>query len=189
MKKLVTAAFVALSLVAAPNAAHAAAITGAVAIGGLFDPTGGAGVDLSDATGIDFTDGTTVVQGGTDDYAGTTGAAVTFTDFTFSPFAGPISPLWTFIVGPNTYSFDLTSVSVTFQDASNLTLEGLGILSITGFDDTKGSWIFTGNTSGFGLFNFSATNSAIPEPASVLLLGLGFLGSAGALRRRFARTN
>jgi len=43
------------------------------------------------------------------DYAGTSGAAVTMTPFTWSPptASTPLDPLWTFVSGGVTYSFDL----------------------------------------------------------------------------------
>jgi hypothetical protein len=103
----------------------------------------------------------------------------TFQDFTFTPFAGPVVPLWTFTSGPTTYSFDLTSVTAAFQDSTQIGLSGAGVLHVTGLGDTPADWDFTGNSGGT-LFSFSADNVAVPEPITLGLLGLGLIGLTAA---------
>ena len=161
--------------------ASAMPITGAIGFGGAFAPTGG--TDLSDATGINFL--TAFVLAGNGTFAGIpsfTGAS--FTDFTFDPFAAAVEPLWTVSAGGVDYSFDLEGISVDFQSDTQINLSGTGTLMATGFDNTAGEWVFSGDATGVIVFTFSSITGAVPEPGTLALLGLGALGFVAARRRR-----
>lgn len=188
MRKMFMLALCGLSLLALSSTAQAAPITGEVHFAGLWTPTGGSGT--ATATGLDFSSGGfQIVLAGTGDFAGAlAGTGAAFQNFTFAPFGGPVVPLWAFVSGPVTYSFDLTSVAVAFQSATQLNLTGSGVLHATGFDDTPADWDFTGNVGGV-VFSFSADNVAVPEPATVGLLALGLAGLTAAGTKQTRRSD
>jgi hypothetical protein len=131
------------------------------------------------------------------DYLGTWGSEVTMTPFTWDPVGAsiPINPLWTFVSGGNTYSFNLNTMNVDYNSPTALFLSGFGIASITGPGmeklDTPGLWNFSGQTLGDSSFTFSSSNlvptpSRVPDGGStVAMLGLGLLGF-GLLKRKIA---
>jgi type 1 fimbria pilin len=172
-------------------------------IAGVISFSGSASTDnsnLSTATKF-LTFGTVTVgqaAGLSGDYAGTAGAAVTFTPFTFDPVGAslPVAPLWTFMSGGNTYSFTLESLSVDFVSPRFLNLSGFGTASITGPGveklDTAGLWSLSGQTFGEASFTFSSSTEVPPPGTNVpdggttaMLLGFSVLGF-GFLRRKVA---
>ena len=184
---LVAAVIAVAALAAAP--ASAVKISGDVSFNGGFTPNGSIGTGGT-ATAIDFdpngAGGLITVTQSDGDFAangvvnGTTGS---IQDFTFAPFAGPIAGFWTLGI----FSFQLDNItSTSFFTAGGqdfLVLTGTGIISAAGFDDTAGSWSFSGNRSG-STFSFSASSGAIPEPATLALIGAGLLGLGVARRRK-----
>lgn len=123
----------------------------------------------------------------TGDYAGTSGAAVTMQSFIWAPptASTPINPLWTFVSGGNTYSFDLSVLHVDYASPTGLLLSGLGTAHITGQGleklDTTGNWNFSAQTLGGASFTFSSTTTVaaqgVPDGGSTgALLGATFLG-------------
>ncbi len=162
-----------------PGLASAVPIEGAISFLGGFTTTGG---PIATATGVNI--GPANVFQATDDLAAAIGGTVTFNHLDFNPANTPVTPLWTVISGPNTFTFDLLNVIVTLQNATQLGLSGSGTLMGTGFDPTPGTWTFTGDSLG-GLLAFSTITSAVdvPEPATLLLLGAGLIGF-GATRSR-----
>lgn len=185
-KKRIIASVAAIALVA-PLSALAAPITGAIGFGGLFNPTGGTGTDLSDATGLDF--GFSVVTTANGDFLPAIGQTATYSHIDFAPVIIPVTPLWTVIAGPITYNFNLTSLSLDFQSATEINLSGAGTIQATGYDDTPGLWTFTGQ-QGSILFSFSGISAAddnpnsVPEPMTLALLMSGLLGIRFTRRRK-----
>jgi hypothetical protein len=121
------------------------------------------------------------------DYVGTSGAAVTVTPFIWSPptASTPLNPLWTFISGGDTYSFDLSILHVDYASPTGLLLSGLGTALITGPGmeklNTTGTWNFSSQTLGQTSFTFSSTTTvpaaAVPDGGStVAMMGASLLG-------------
>ena len=106
--------------------------------------------------------------------------------FFWNPPSTPVSNLWSFTVGPTTYSFDLASLTVTngnIGPMSFLDLSATGTARITGFDPTPANWSLTAVTAGNSTFSFNSSIVAIPEPSAVVLVGTGLLGLLAFPRR------
>ena len=161
---------------------QAVQISGGLSLAGGYVVNTG---DLNTATAFSsFSNVITTSASGS--YAGiAAGTAVTMTPFSFNPFpVAGVTPLWSLTATPTT-SFDLLSpISVDQPGDNSLELRGSGWLKMAGFEDTKGTWIFTANQGG-GTFSFSSSNAAVPDGGSTaVLLGLALLGVA-AVRRKF----
>ena len=86
------------------------------------------------------------------------------------------------------FTFDLNSSTIETQSKTDLTIEGTGIVSGNGFDETPMNWMFTTQNAGgknMQVFSFSANSNAVPDSGSaVALLGLG-LTCVWMIRRKF----
>ena len=194
MKRLVLAAVAAVVLTYAPTA-EASTIVGGLAFGGSAVPSGG--TDWATATGINFGSPTFITStspGGTFAAEGVpVPTTVTFTDFVFSPAMSPnpVSPLWSFTYNGKTFEFiltQITGISQGYLGGSFLLLSGTGIMRITGYTDTFGTFDFSGQDT-LGNFSFSASTAApVPEPGTLILFGSGLLGLAAIARRRMLKS-
>ncbi len=166
------------------GAAHAVPITGAINISSFADSAFNVNYGTNTVT---FGTGTNaIVTNPTGSYLGLLGAGVHYNSFVYSPFVGPISPLWFTTTGGPSSSFTLTSITFIDENVGNsLTLTGLGIASVAGFDPTVGSWSFTAtqNGSNFGWDSINSPAPRVPDGGATLaLLGVSVLG-LGAVRR------
>jgi PEP-CTERM motif len=172
--KRVALGLLALAMVAAQApSAMATSITGQATIDGI---------DTYSATGITFINpGLTFAT--TDGLSPMLRQDVNLTSFTF---ASPAVMLFDFTGGGAEIVFSILTATVHQNDSTFLNVTGTGILTDTGYDPTDYMFTLTsthiGSQTGYGLT--LAPAAAVPEPATLLLLGSGLLGLAGLLFRR-----
>jgi hypothetical protein len=124
-----------------------------------------------------------VTGGNTGDFAGIApGTQATMGQpWIFKP-STPTPGLWS-VSG---FTFDLLTASIMTQNASNLTIEGTGIVSGNGFDPTNMDWNFTTQSSGGRMhtkFSFSANGATTPDSGTTLMLLGAAVGALAIMRR------
>ncbi len=179
---ILTIASIALNIQAVPIP-----VTGSISFSGTTTINGTSFVTATEFTSFqDVTVGAPSALSG--NYVGTSGAAVTMTPFIWSPptASTPVNPLWTFVSGGDTYSFDLSVLHVDYASTTGLLLSGSGTAIITGpgldFLNTTGTWNLSAQTLDLATFTFSSTTSvpnAVPDGGTTAtLLGASVLGLA-----------
>ena len=180
IKKSFGSAILVLVLLLFVGVAHAIPITGDVGMFGYGFPT----IDPLTATEIPdpFSTEVTVPTGDFATYL-SPGQDVVFNGFVFDPAPTPVAePLWE--VGG--FRFELDSITV-FRDANNLVLDGFGRLSGNGFSETVGQWSMSIDALSTSFAFSSGTSAPVPEPGTLLLLGTGLVGLAGASRKKLKK--
>jgi hypothetical protein len=99
---------------------------------------------------------------------------------------------FTFTSGGNTGVFTITNVWAVSNTADYINLQGIGILTLTGFLPTQAIFTAAGSSSnhdyggaGSSAINFNVLAQPTPEPGTMTLFGTGLLGLAALVRRKF----
>ncbi len=98
-------------------------------------------------------------------------------DFRYDSFLAPIADFWVVDI----FSFELADVERSNDSSSFLDLVGTGVITAAGYAATDATWTLSADTSGGGVFSWSATSAGasavnVPEPGVLLLLSIGLIG-------------
>jgi hypothetical protein len=176
--------FVLVAGMALGTAASASTIVGQLDFGGVWHPidAGGADASLATATGVRFDASVYPITLALGIFSHLDGQNVSIVTQEFQ-FTGPFPfILWT--ADSDSVQFRLEGITVTEQDANELSLRGDGTIFVDG-QSSDGRYLFTGQ--GALGFTFSSSSVArVPEPTALALIGLGLVAFAVMRRRRIA---
>lgn len=101
---------------------------------------------------------------------------VAFTPFAFDALG--VYPLWTFTVGPDTYTYDTTAAASVYQNSGFINLSGIGTVYLNGTNGTPGTWSITDTIQADTVtFSYVSTSASVPDGgSSLLLISLGLVG-------------
>lgn len=115
----------------------------------------------------------------------------TFSNFSFTgdgtsvSLTAPVVSLWSLSYGGSSYSFDLLSLTNGHVEQSAMAFTGTGLLHATGYGDTVGTFGMNASGNDFIYTLSFATNSAVPEAATLMPVALLMIGvTLFEIRRR-----
>lgn len=173
---------IALGMLTVAGTASATPIKGSIGFTGSYSILNGGVATSTFTTGNEIAISTASITGNISGSFADEGindsSIVNYANILYSPTSA-IDNLWS--VG--SFTFDLSAMSIDYISDANIVLSGWGTISSTnaGLDNSYGAWNFSANSGGT---NFTWSNSTVPEPSVVMLLGFGLLGMVGASRRK-----